>query len=144
MAIISSCASRVKKTRARLKKKGLSEAVLCERDGTLQEAIDKAVKKEFARRDQVRVRAEATMRTYNAREQERIAEERDYWRNVKASEVEWREGRAERAKKWQGFARGKKRKGKSSILNDAEKRRKDALKSTKGMGIDESYKASWR
>jgi len=144
VSIIKDCTSRVEKTRKRLLRKGLSEQDLRARDGTLEDAIDKEIKKEFARRDHMKTYAEQTARSYMAREQERNIEKQQYWRNVKETETNWREGRDKRQKTWQDFASESSAKRAKRVGGATEKMRRDEFMRHKGAGVDESYKAGWR
>jgi hypothetical protein len=103
--LISGVKQRVRRTRARLRAKGLTERELEERDGSELVAIDKELKREFAQREHQRQRAELNRRAHEKRDAEAAQETAEYWRSVKAVEETMREGREERASQWQGFAK---------------------------------------
>jgi hypothetical protein len=103
--LISGVKQRVRRTRARLRAKGLTERELEERDGSEAASVDKELKREFAQREHQRQRAELNHRAHEKRDAEAAQETAEYWRSVKAVEETMREGRDERASQWQGFAK---------------------------------------
>ncbi|CAK9106589.1 DnaJ homolog subfamily C member 8 [Durusdinium trenchii] len=107
--IIRNCKRSVRETRERLLRKGLSQAELEARDGTLEEALDKEVKREFAAREHMRQKAEMNQRAYQRREREQEDLQKEYWKQVKETEEAMRETRDDRVKNWQGFTKSKKR-----------------------------------
>mmetsp|Transcript_9901 Transcript_9901/g.18657 ORF Transcript_9901/g.18657 Transcript_9901/m.18657 type:complete len:402 (+) Transcript_9901:2023-3228(+) len=125
--VIKQTRSRVLQTRSRLIEKGLTQEELVQRNGTEANAVEAAVKEEFAKRELRRLKAEQNERNYNKRQKESEEGELNYWKNVKQFETTFREGREDRAKNWQGFAKGKngKRKHKGKHTSHTEKKKKN-------------------
>lgn len=139
----------MQKTRDRLLKKGLSQQDVEARDGRLEAAIDKEIKKEFATQEHKRLKSEAMKRTYDLREKEKQKEEMEYWREVKKQEVAFREQRNGRVNEWRQYDTEGKKAGsvyskQSSAKPELNKAREEERKRHKGLGLDESYKAVWR
>ena len=148
---IKQCTERVEKTRRRLIKKGISEADLLKRDGTLEEAIEKEIKKEFATQEYNHSKSDNMKRKYAHREREKEKEEMEYWKGVKELQETYQETREQRVKYWQSFEQNAKKQKKygatyrpPQVKVEMVKRREDDKKKHKGAGIDESYKAAWR
>ncbi|GBG26736.1 DnaJ-like subfamily C member 8 [Hondaea fermentalgiana] len=106
-AIIEQCKGSVIAEREKLLDKGFSAAEVDEKLGTLDVAIDRKVKLEFATRERERRKNELMKRKYNERELEKEQSEQAYWQSVKKVEENMRETRESRAKTWQSFANAK-------------------------------------
>ena len=141
--IIHQCRERVRKTRNRLRKNGLSETDLISRDGTFQESVDKEIKKEFASRELQRQKSEINRRNNEKRERHKEEDELEHWKTVKEYEEGVRETREVRAKTWQGFASKARVKTSKRQIETSEQKELES-KRLKSMGIDKTYKSNWR
>uniref|UniRef100_A0A7S3PQU4 J domain-containing protein n=1 Tax=Aplanochytrium stocchinoi TaxID=215587 RepID=A0A7S3PQU4_9STRA len=148
---IQQCRERVERTRKRLIKKGISEEEILKKDGSLEEAIDKEIKKEFATQEYNHGKSDDMKRKYANREREKEKQEAEYWRKIKEREDLYRETRDDRVKDWQTFEQNAKKQKKfgnayrpPQVKVEMAKRREEDKKKHKGAGIDESYKATWR
>jgi len=102
--IISQCKSRVREARGNLRNGQIlsnDEADLAH--GDIEEAFDRATKKEFALREHRRRKAELNHQSYQEREKMKEDNESEYWRKVKEAEEMVKEGTGERSKNWKKF-----------------------------------------